>query len=276
MIALYAGVAWSALPIPFRIAHDVDFLDANLSVGDDFFRENKTYLARWAYVEARDTSAPLVIADSGWTDDDGEIELMLEPGHDYRIRLYAQHDVDLAGREFQVWGDTGNVLWAQSAVYTAPSSIPLFPVDVAYDAAAPGKEWINVAAVGSFLIRRRPAAFPTAADNGALYVAVIDPAAGSNSAWYDPNDMVMYFTDADGYSRKYSIVHEMGHMLQHWAFYPGAPEPPQTYHANVSDEAPQDSDCPGGDGHSTSRKSTSPSRSWRAWLITSRTWRSTT
>lgn len=215
----------------FRISHRVDLDDASPAHGDDWFVDPRgTPKARWASV-AYCQGACTSWSSPSWTDDDGLVTFTLDPNQDYKIVLMAVHDYNLSGRKVTV--HSADPAWANTFHAVSGAITPLGPtitIDVEFDAAVPGQEWINAAAVASWVVRRRPAAFPKYADNGAEYnIKLYD---NSGVTVYSPDSMTVLLDDgldADGRSPRHSkmiISHEFGHMLAHWANYPGAPAIP--------------------------------------------------
>lgn len=260
---LHAAVA-HAFTTNFELSHTVDLVDAD-SVGDDYFTDGDgTYLARWAYAEIRLASNGTVI-DSGYTDDDGMITFTgLSTGVNYRVRLYAEHNVYSAGKKFRVVDDSGDTFWDNSALLswtTAPN--PGWYTAVAYDAADTDNEWVNVAAVGSWTIRRRPDTWPTYAEmnDGTTdwwHQVALKSACATPTANWDPVALeVCIDIDVGGWQYKHIIAHELGHDLSHWVSavfngYTGALA--DLYSMSVDYDAADGGVCPEGDSHSWTSK----------------------
>jgi hypothetical protein len=229
LLLLGATDAWG-VSVDFRIGHEVDLdavEDGTFVVGDDYFVTNGVYKARWAtvYLVNETTSTESL----GFTDDDGEVTFNLTSGHTYHMRLMAHHDVDLSGRDLYVRDGTGAIYSANSDPFTTTSLNLSGLNDLVYEAAE--HEWINLAAIGSWLIWRRPDAFPRYSDNGANY----DMKLGTTSIYLgsDADSQTSVIDDARaGFAVKRVIAHELAHQMQHWNSYSGS--------GDVEDRAPHD------------------------------------
>jgi hypothetical protein len=228
----------------FRVGHAVAFVDADVGGGDDFFVTNGNYAARNASVTLYEEPLHLAV-DGGLTDDDGYIVFpSLDKAKQYTLELRGFHDLDHDGeRVLVVEGPSGLTLSALSDPFfpTGTSSFNVTTtIGLAFDASEAGNEWINAAAAASWIMFRRTGAFPTASDSGATYRIVMEsPYTGCNNhplpAAYCNWDQRVFLDPDDPYAwqRKYIIVHEFGHELQHWALVPSPSANPDDWMHDV-------------------------------------------
>lgn len=241
----------------FQVFHATNFEDDG--GGDDYFVTNGDYLARHAFV-ALYTPGPTFVA-SGFTDGDGLITFEnIDKALEHKLWLYGWHDHNNSGRDLVIVDDVGFPLSVKSdAFYPTSTLFTTTTINLSYDAAIEGQEWINVAAAASWTIRRRPTAFPTESDNGAQYTFVMDdpdncsPTAITANAGYCSSEETVYI-DPEEDIFKSTVAHELGHELQHWALVPDDTEDAQDWMYASDYGASADSDCTGGEGHSLTSK----------------------
>jgi hypothetical protein len=223
-----------------RVGHAVAFVDADVGGGEDFFVTNGNYAARNAIVTLYEE--PLHVAvDGGLTDDDGYIVFSsLDKAKQYTLELWAKHDVNHDGeRVLSVLDGAGLMEMALSEPFfpTGTSSFNVTTtIGQVFDASDAGNEWINAAAAASWSMFRRPGAFPRESDSGAVYrIIMAHPStsncAGTLAAGYCPTDQAVFLDPLDTYAwaRKYIIVHEFAHELQHWALVPSPGQEPEDW-----------------------------------------------
>ncbi|MEZ4239375.1 MAG: hypothetical protein R3F59_25110 [Myxococcota bacterium] len=224
----------------FQFGHEV-YLDRTDSPGvvngDDYFKTNGVYKARWALVYLiRDSDGALL--ESEYTDDDGLVHFQIPHNVAVRFRLFAHHDVNGSGRHVVVKEDATDLvhLFADGPVFYDWSlpGLPTTTTNVVFDGSVTGNEWINVAAIASWTVRRRASAFPT----GVYYkFALDDPGGGLAGKWDFSEETVLIDpgVSIDGWRYKTVIAHELGHALQYWAN--GAHQP-------ITDVSLNDASCP--------------------------------
>jgi hypothetical protein len=229
-----ASASWAALvDQQLRVGDRVDLLDAGIGGGEDFFVENTnvTYRARHAYVQLYEEPSHTLVA-SGHTDANGLITFEdVDTLKDYSLVRWSGHSIN--DRPFRVIDADDLSMSAQSADFSP--YLVTTTIDVVFDAAVSGQEWINVAAIGSWVIHRRQAAFPTYTDNEAVYTIKLDDPdnctlpSTANAAYCFP-ELAVYIDPAeDEAALKYVIAHELAHELQHWALVPTPSADPQDW-----------------------------------------------
>jgi hypothetical protein len=251
-----ASASWAALvDQQLRVGDRVDLLDAGIGGGEDFFVENTnvTYRARHAYVQLYEEPSHSLVA-SGHTDANGLITFEdVDTLKDYSLVRWSGHSIN--DRPFRVIDADDLSMSAQSADFSP--YLVATTIDVVFDAAVSGQEWINVAAIGSWVIHRRQAAFPTYTDNEAVYTIKLDdpdncPVSSAKNAIYCYPDLAVYIDPTtDDAALKSVIAHELAHELQHWALVPTPSSDPQDW--MYSSDYDADSDANGcndqGSGH---------------------------
>jgi hypothetical protein len=254
LITALASVAWGWPPVTqnFRVGHRTDLDDVGAAVDDDYFKQNGVRPAAWARVGLFKNGA---LQAYDWTDGDGIVTFSnVDPDDSYVVQLLAYHDFEGSGRHFYVRDDVGgDILTADTAPFNPPTVSTT--TDVVFDAAVSGQEWINLAAVGSWMIARRPAAWPTYADNPYVEYTMVflpPPTDPDLVGQYDPSDTATYINpnDRGGFASKYIIAHEFAHQLQHWVNVP-SPLGPTGWGAAINYAAADDANCPyaSGDYH---------------------------
>jgi hypothetical protein len=113
---------------------------------------------------------------------------------------------------------------------------------VSYDGSVSGQEWINVAAIASWTVRRRKSAFPTWTSDGAQYKFALDDPGNGGLGKSDQSDEIILLKPGTngGWRYKNTIAHELGHSLQFWANAPSS---------ILSDTSLDDASCPSGYGY---------------------------
>lgn len=255
MVLASQGWAFPIVDQRFLVLHDVNLFD--VGGGDDYFTSNTTYRARSAYVALFEVSSGAMV-DVLVTDDDGYVRFNnIDRAQQYYLRLYGWHDHNNSGRDLFVRDASGNLENAASAPFFPTSishmGVPPSTINLSFDAAVAGQEWINAAAIGSWTIRRRPGVFATDAQNGAQYTIIMDDPnncavpGGSDAAYCYPEMAVYLDPDPlkleEAWGSKMTIAHELTHLAQHWALVPNSSADPQAYLYAYNYNAPDDSDC---------------------------------
>ena len=259
MIALLlASLPASAQPVPIVpvtvcVKATTDFVDADLSHGDDLWRGNAAKTLRGIWVSIKDAND--FHGSNVWTGyvdpDDGCVDVWLEEGAPHWIRVDSRMDLD--GRLLKV--TNGSTLYGvMSAGSISPASNQTYTYTI--DGSASGLEWVNVAAAASFTMARRLSAWPALATP--YEVALQEhPSPDHTTAYqtfdanlieheYEARGGVVYIDPAGGnVFRKYIIAHEMGHHLLHFAAWGGTGDMKDAAFRKSYD-APADSDCHGG------------------------------
>lgn len=221
VLALYALLAPPAWGGPFltqhlQLFHKPDLDDVGAAVDDDYIVSNNPRPAAFASVTLFKNG---VIQAFGQTDEDGLVTFTnVDAAADYSVRLQAQHDYQNSGRDFYVRDALGGNIMAATMPYNPPAVS--VTTTLIYDAAVSSQKWINLAAVGYWMIARRPAAWPT----NATYLMVLQAPPSPYEDFvglYDIGDTVTYINpnDRGGYASKYVIAHEFAHQLQNWVIF---------------------------------------------------------
>jgi hypothetical protein len=235
----FAATLASGAPVDqrFRVGHEVNLLDAT-GGGEDFFTTNDVYAARFAFVALYEEPGHSLVAFH-YTDDNGYVLFEdIDDTAEYTLELFAAHDVFDSWRDFYVKDSSGNIESALSGELqpnSTPTQINTLGVIFTADPNV-GQQWVNAAAIGSWVMYRRPGAFPTYLDNHAEYVIEMeDPSTGCANATQPANycqgNQKVFLDPNDPYAwqRKFIIAHEFAHEAQHWNLVPTTTSDPTDY-----------------------------------------------
>ncbi|MBX2804195.1 MAG: hypothetical protein KTR31_41425 [Myxococcales bacterium] len=228
----------------FRVGHKLDLEVAGY--GEDYLTDpHGRHLARDALVAICSMPCPDPTTQSTLvTDEDGLVTFDGLGGGLFKLVIFGKHIHD--GVHLTV-SESDELAWATSE--TLQPTTDGSTIDVTFDAIDPGNEWVNVAAVASFAIRRHPGAFRRHSYNGASYDFVMEtPNVGKGGEWQPQTDLIVINpATRGGYADKFVVVHELGHAMQFWANVPpGTPLGLEyAYHADIdyNGSAPVDTPC---------------------------------
>lgn len=206
--SLYPNVASATnYNVRFCIEYSVDYTDASTSTGDDYFTDNADKTAYGARLRVtRNSDSYDIYYD--YSDDSGvyagcTTSLSLSSTESYSVKIYSEAIVQ--GNTLRVWNnDTAQsrYVYTLDSAYVPSASITEYLDTSLHDA------WNISAAVGFAMYRRN--GYMTG-DTYTFY----NQACGSGSCFDDTATPVAVYLD--GGSRKYVIVHEMGHFLAYRA-----------------------------------------------------------